>query len=440
MQRFLWAFVLPAIFPIVILSFFINYVSKTTPTFYLKDASSVELGISIIEQDFSTISNQSDSNSSPEDEKTTSFLLQSPNPTAQIYLDYVAIRNEEDAPLEVCFKSIIMPKNEKVPFDIIPEVVLGNLTISSTEYKYDFPSDTDTVTDIESRCIGKGAQKLMPHVLLGIVPVDAYVEFPFGKPIYKNFDAFPFDEKRIELNLRVEADELEKFSPSINVVIDQEGWTGGFNAVRGEKPILYLHRHPFFQFILILFVIIMLFIVPLLNGAIDEPSSFFEVAFSLLLGLWGMNMIMIPGYIQSSLVIDGVFYVLYIIVLFAILQELIRLSVSNLIQKSVRIKYIEYDPPKKDIDGEFVEITNKSILSVNMTDWLLFDKARNNFKFPPFTLNRKSSVKIWVKGGQNDRSNLYWGSKKPIWNNDGDIATLEDNKGKVIDIYSYVKK
>ena len=434
MKNIFWSFIITTALLALIVVFFVNYVLRAAPVFQLNEESHIELGISIVEQDFSTISNQSEVNSLPQDARTVSFLLQSPNPTAQIYLDYVAVYNVKDIPVRVCFKSITIPRSENVPFEIVPNVVLGNLIISSDLYQYDFPSGD------ENRCIGKGAEKIMPHVLLGIVPIESFVNFHIIPPVDQRFDAFPFDEQTVELNITIDSDELGKFSPSIKAVIAQEGWTGKFNSNRGEKPVLHLYRHPFFQFMLVLFVLIMLFIIPLLNGVINESASFFEVAFSILLGLWGLHTILIPEYIQSSLVIDGVFYVLYIIVLLSILQELLRLSVLNWIKKNIRIVHVEYDPPGNDIDGEYVEIINKSIFPLNMTDWNLFDKAKTKFTFPYYILHRNNSVKIWAKGGQNDRVNLYWGRKKPIWNNNSDTAILEDKNGNIIDSYSYVKK
>jgi hypothetical protein len=30
---------------------------------------------------------------------------------------------------------------------------------------------------------------------------------------------------------------------------------------------------------------------------------------------------------------------------------------------------------------------------------------------------------------------LFWNKKVPIWNNDGDVATLKDSTGSIISIY-----
>ena len=420
MKKIPWYLLISVALLLMTIAFFINYVLNAAPIFHLKNESNVELGISVVQQDISTILNQSESNSPPRDEKTISFLLQSPIPTAQIYLDYVAIYGKNNDASTICFKSISIPKSEKVPFEIV--AVLGNLIISSEEFRYDFPENN------HERCLGKGAQKIMPHILLGVVPINI------------GFDSFPFDQQIFELNMMVNTDELGMVSPSIRAVVAQAGWVGDFDTNKAETPTLRLHRHLFIQFMLLLFIVIMIPIIPLLNSVIDEPASFFEVAFSILLGLWGLHTIFIPDYIRSSVVVDAVFYVLYIMVLFTILRELLRISVLNLIKRSVRIVHVEYDPPGNDLDGEYVEITNESLLPVDMTNWHLLDKAKNKFTFPLFTLRKKSSVKIWTKDGQNDQTNLYWGSKKPIWNNDEDVAYLEDDKFVNMQSYSYTKK
>lgn len=102
------------------------------------------------------------------------------------------------------------------------------------------------------------------------------------------------------------------------------------------------------------------------------------------------------------------------------------------------ITHIEYDPPGKDVDGEYVLIRNGTAAPVDLTGWTLHDgKAIHSFVFPPFTLAPGAEVKLWTKAGANDAANLHWGERRAIWNNDGDTGTLKNAAGAVISSFTY---
>lgn len=102
----------------------------------------------------------------------------------------------------------------------------------------------------------------------------------------------------------------------------------------------------------------------------------------------------------------------------------------------VRIITIEYNPDGNDLAGEFVDIKNFGENNVNMTAWILSDKA-TQFKFPEFTLAAQATVRVWVKEGTNSATELFWGNSRALWNNGGDTATLKDSAGAVVDTCSY---
>lgn len=104
----------------------------------------------------------------------------------------------------------------------------------------------------------------------------------------------------------------------------------------------------------------------------------------------------------------------------------------------VGISFIEFDPPGRDVDGEYVVISNGNSVTVELTGWTLRDgQARHSFIFPTFRLAPGAELRVWTKTGANDESNLYWGSRSAIWNNNGDTATLTDAAGAVVSTYSY---
>jgi hypothetical protein len=108
------------------------------------------------------------------------------------------------------------------------------------------------------------------------------------------------------------------------------------------------------------------------------------------------------------------------------------------VASAMGITYIEFDPPGRDIDGEYVLIRNSTAAAVNMTGWKLIDGgAKHTFDFPAFTLAAGAEVKLWSKAGANDGENLYWGWRSAIWNNTGDTAQLSDAHGTLVSTYSY---
>lgn len=105
----------------------------------------------------------------------------------------------------------------------------------------------------------------------------------------------------------------------------------------------------------------------------------------------------------------------------------------------VRIDYIHYDAPGNDNEnpnGEWVTIRNYGN-TINLKDWTLRDVANHIYKFYSFTLSSGGTVYLYSGQGTDTTTKLYWGYKHAVWNNEGDIAYLRDNTGKLIDIYSY---
>ena len=95
------------------------------------------------------------------------------------------------------------------------------------------------------------------------------------------------------------------------------------------------------------------------------------------------------------------------------------------------------DPSGIDADGEYVRIRNDGASTVTMTGWTLRDLANATFTFPTFTLAPGAEVRVWVRSGVNDATNLYWGRGSAVWNNDGDTAILRDASGVEVARLSY---
>ena len=104
---------------------------------------------------------------------------------------------------------------------------------------------------------------------------------------------------------------------------------------------------------------------------------------------------------------------------------------------AVRIQSINFNPPGRDVEGEYVVIQNDTAAAVNMLQWTLRDAANHVFTFPSFTLQPGFSVMVWTTGGTNDAANLFWGRRAAVWNNTGDTAILRDSNGSEVARYVY---
>lgn len=106
---------------------------------------------------------------------------------------------------------------------------------------------------------------------------------------------------------------------------------------------------------------------------------------------------------------------------------------------SIRIISIQADAPgddrkKESWNGEWVLIEG---FASDMTGYTLSDSSSHAFAFPDgFALAGRA--KIYSGDGNNTKDELYWnGGRRPIWNNDGDKATIKDREGKVVAEYEY---
>jgi len=86
------------------------------------------------------------------------------------------------------------------------------------------------------------------------------------------------------------------------------------------------------------------------------------------------------------------------------------------------------------LDDEWVKITNTGNSSISLTGWELKDEGdKFTYTFPSFSLESRSTVTVHTEEGTNTATELYWGSGRSIWNNDGDTASLYDINGNLVD-------
>ncbi len=105
---------------------------------------------------------------------------------------------------------------------------------------------------------------------------------------------------------------------------------------------------------------------------------------------------------------------------------------KKVVDNSQKPEQIDIEISSVDFKKEIVHITNNTSEDINMTGWKLVSvKGSQEFYFPNgFIL--KSNTSITIASGK-AKGDLKWSDKTEyIWNNDGDMAELYDNKGKLI--------
>lgn len=91
----------------------------------------------------------------------------------------------------------------------------------------------------------------------------------------------------------------------------------------------------------------------------------------------------------------------------------------------------------QDLNGEFVVLENRGTEAIRLTGWTLSDEAHRRYLFPQFVLAPKARVTIRSGLGRNTDTELFWGSRAPIWNDNGDTVFLRDEKGRLVLAHFY---
>jgi len=111
----------------------------------------------------------------------------------------------------------------------------------------------------------------------------------------------------------------------------------------------------------------------------------------------------------------------------------------------LKITSLEANPAgddRSDPNGEYIRIANIIDDVVDMRGFVVTDRHGHRYTFPAFALKPGYSA-LLLSGRGLDLTNprqqivLYWQSDGPIWNNDGDTATLRAPDGSVVDRLEY---
>lgn len=112
-------------------------------------------------------------------------------------------------------------------------------------------------------------------------------------------------------------------------------------------------------------------------------------------------------------------------------------NVSSSEKSPVRISNVSFvapSPERANLNEEWVEVENTGNVDVDLTGWSISDEQEHRYVFPDgFRLGAGARVKVHTGTGTDTQADLYWGRSVPVWNNDGDRATLRNASGSVID-------
>jgi len=104
---------------------------------------------------------------------------------------------------------------------------------------------------------------------------------------------------------------------------------------------------------------------------------------------------------------------------------------------AVHISATQFDAPgddRQNLNGEWVQLTNKGDDTVLIAGWTLSDKGQSTFyTFPAIFLVPGESVTIFSGTGTLNNTALFMDKTEPIWGNSGDSAILKDGSGTIID-------
>lgn len=92
---------------------------------------------------------------------------------------------------------------------------------------------------------------------------------------------------------------------------------------------------------------------------------------------------------------------------------------------------------RQNLNDEFIIVENQSQDPVDLNGWTVSDAANHRYLFSNFTLAPKAKVTLRTGLGTPTEHELFWGSRRPIWNNQGDTIFIRDSQGYLVLSHAY---
>ena len=89
-------------------------------------------------------------------------------------------------------------------------------------------------------------------------------------------------------------------------------------------------------------------------------------------------------------------------------------------------------------NGEYATLTSLEAQALAIGGWRLCDLANHCFRFPAgAVLGAGATVTVYSGTGRADGRRYFMGYRRAVWNNDGDTATVYDERGAIVVAVSY---
>jgi len=91
-----------------------------------------------------------------------------------------------------------------------------------------------------------------------------------------------------------------------------------------------------------------------------------------------------------------------------------------------------------NLDDEYIVFENTGETAIEMGGWRVSDEADHTYTVPQgVTLEPGARVTLYTGSGDDSESELYWGSGRAVWNNNGDTIYVYDDGGTLVIERSY---
>jgi len=114
-------------------------------------------------------------------------------------------------------------------------------------------------------------------------------------------------------------------------------------------------------------------------------------------------------------------------------------ATTSRLAAEVVITTLEYDGAASSESDEYVEIANRGNIAADISGWRLSSRSiKTDFIFPAgVVLDPGQIIRVFTDLYEPSSGGFAFGVKRPIWRNKGDVATLTDQKGAVVEEFAY---
>ncbi|KYK34451.1 MAG: hypothetical protein AYK18_04150 [Theionarchaea archaeon DG-70] len=108
----------------------------------------------------------------------------------------------------------------------------------------------------------------------------------------------------------------------------------------------------------------------------------------------------------------------------------------------VSVCEVQFTIPEEEtgnLNQEWVKICNDGDIDIDMSGWVLMNDVGRFYEFPEgFILAAGASVTVYTGEGEDSETELYWGDTAEVWNDEGDVVTLEDSEGAMVEEHEWL--